>query len=260
MLMLFSEKGNSAKVLSYTFAFTLINYLIAYLLSSQEIIIDLKNFSLIFVFTFLWVKLYYLTKSSKKIVCLYIATVFVAFFIPLLAAFFEPLFLQRLMKDFLFYYTLPLIPAGIALCLNYNISKKYAGIFTILSFLLLLLGSLPFLLMTGYYLIFSTKLTIDGILAILQSNTQESLEFITVYFTPEVVSLGAVTIMLILLSVKSIYNRIYLDGITPRQTKVCYFTADYFGFVKYFLCWKNLPGACFSRCFETNGADKKFYC
>lgn len=44
MLMLFSEKGNSAKVLSYAFTFTLINYTIAYLLSSQETLVDLKKF------------------------------------------------------------------------------------------------------------------------------------------------------------------------------------------------------------------------
>lgn len=81
--------------------------------------------------------------------------------------------------------------------------------------MLLLLGSLPLLLMTGYYLIFSTKLSIDGILAILQSNIQESLEFITVYFKLEVLNLGAVKIILILLSIRSVYNRIYLDGIPP---------------------------------------------
>lgn len=167
-------------------------------------------------------ELYYLTKLSKKIVCLYIVTVFVSFFIPMLAALSEPLFLQRLMKDFLFYYTLPLIPAGIALCLNYNISKNHAGIFNTLTFLLLLLGSLPLLLMTGYYLIFSTKLSIDGILAILQSNIQESLEFITVYFKLEVLSLGVVTIILILLSIRSVYNRIYLDGIPPSNKSLLY--------------------------------------
>ena len=97
------------KVLLGGVLLTVINYLIAYILSSREVLIDYKNISLILLFSLFWAVFFVKKPSSNYIPVLYCISVIIGFIVPYIAFLQEPLFLQRLMKDFLYWYSLPLV-------------------------------------------------------------------------------------------------------------------------------------------------------
>lgn len=50
----------------YSLFLTVINYIIAYLLSSKEVLFDFKNIGLIFLFSYIWLSLYKLYGKKKN--------------------------------------------------------------------------------------------------------------------------------------------------------------------------------------------------
>ena len=81
-------------------------YSIAYILSSREVVLDIKNLFLTTLFSGLWDVLY--VKNGQSVIWLQLTVIGIGFSTTLIGFFTEPFFLQRLMKDFLMWYTLPL--------------------------------------------------------------------------------------------------------------------------------------------------------
>lgn len=170
-------RGGNNGVIKNTIALTLINYLLCYFLSSREVLVDLKNFFIIFLLSTVicWCSKFY---QSKRIV--FVTLLLFAIFgysIPLIGYYTEPFFLQRLMKDFLFFYSLAAFVVLLPLIVEKNIF-----IFKFILSLILFLVSLPTLLVCGYYLTMKTKLSSDTLMALFQTNIQEAKEFLDTYF------------------------------------------------------------------------------
>ena len=108
----------------YSLFLTVINYIIAYLLSSKEVLFDFKNIGLIFLFSYIWLSLYKLYGKKKNYYLLCVISSLIGFLIPALAFKSEAMFLQRLMKDFLFGYTLLILPILINQLLSMSIQPK----------------------------------------------------------------------------------------------------------------------------------------
>lgn len=155
-------------------------YAILFLLSSGEVFVDVKNLLLLSLFTLGWAVLYFAGGCKKRNIIMYFISVFIGLLVPLMSYAAEPLFLQRLMKDFLLWYSLPLslglLPAVIR-------NRKLGAAIAVLLFSFALF---PLLLMLGYYLIFDIPVSFDSILAILQSNAQESKEFLYSYLNVKI--------------------------------------------------------------------------
>lgn len=172
---------------------TFINYSVAYFLSSREVLIDYKNIALVFLFTVCWV-LFYARKREKTIVVLYVLSVLFSLIVPGLALGQEPLFLQRMMKDFLYWYTLPL--AFISLRSLELDSKIYRIILNLLVVVYSVISFIPLLVIISYYMLFSSLISVDGVMAILQTDCQEGIEFFKTY-----VNIPLLTAILILVAI-----------------------------------------------------------
>ena len=166
------------KLILTTLIMTFVNYTLAYFISSRETLLDYKNLLLIFIFSSLWTYYLSLFKHKKLLISMYITSCLLGFLVPLLAYFSEPTFLQRLMKDFLFWYTLPLIPITASLWIKN--SSKNLSYFATVSYIL---AVVPLSIIVLYYATFNAQLSTDSILAILQTNKQEATEFIYTYLS-----------------------------------------------------------------------------
>ena len=195
------------KALLVCLALTFINYLIAYLLSSHEVIFDGKNLGLIFIFSCLWIYFSQDFRKNKSFIAIYILSCILGFTVPTLAYFSEPTFLQRLMKDFLFWYSFPLIPISIHKC--FTVNKKTSLTLSYVATLLSLIALIPLFVIVLYYITFNTQISTDSILAILQTNKQEALEFLATYATiPKISIVILATIIFIILTFK-LYNNLF---------------------------------------------------
>ena len=194
----------------YSLFLTVINYIIAYLLSSKEVLFDFKNIGLIFLFSYIWLSLYKLYGKKKTIICLCVISSLIGFLIPALAFKSEAMFLQRLMKDFLFGYTL-LILINQLLSMSIQPKKKIV----IIDALFLTTALFPLLLFTAYYTIFGVPISVDSLLAVLQSNRQESLEFILTYTKPSIIFLLIAFGVLIFTVIKFLYSKLIPHTLVP---------------------------------------------
>ena len=170
---------DKCKVFSLSVLLTAISYSIAYLLSSKEILFDYKNIFLMAFFSLCWAALILNKTSGKCISVLCCISIIIGFIVPGIAFEQEPLFLQRLVKDFLYWYSLPLVfiflvalVADIGV-LRYCLIVCYA-LYSVISFI-------PLFVIIGYYFVFSSLISVDGVMALLQTNVQESMEFIRTY-------------------------------------------------------------------------------
>lgn len=199
----------------YSLFLTVINYIIAYLLSSKEVLFDFKNIGLIFLFSYIWLSLYKLYGKKKTIICLCVISSLIGFLIPALAFKSEAMFLQRLMKDFLFGYTLLILPILINQLLSMSIQPKKKIV--IIDALFLTTALFPLLLFTAYYTIFGVPISVDSLLAVLQSNRQESLEFILTYTKPSIIFLLIAFGVLIFTVIKFLYSKLIPHTLVPPQ-------------------------------------------
>ena len=199
------------KFTTTVFLLTLINYFIAYLLSSREILMDYKNLALIFLFTTIWVWLSQKFKSQKAFIALYISSCILGFVVPYLSYLSEAIFLQRLMKDFLFWYALPLALITPITWINVDKNKR---LFSIIASTIFTITLIPVLSIVVYYLIFGTQISTDSILAILQTNKQESIEFLSTYLSTLNIVLFICFIIIITLAFYKLHTIIF-------STKLC---------------------------------------
>ena len=200
-------------IVIYSLFLTVINYIIAYSLSSKEVLFDFKNIGLIFLFSYNWLLLYKLYGKKKTIICLCVISSLTGFLIPALAFKSEAMFLQRLMKDFLFGYTLLILPILINQLLSMSIKSKKKIL--IIDALFLTTALFPLLLFTAYYTIFGVPISVDSLLAVFQSNRQESLEFILTYTKPSIIFLLIVFGVLIFTVIKFLYSKLIPHPLVP---------------------------------------------
>lgn len=101
-------KENKNKII-YSIMLSTIICLICYLLSSREVIFDIKNFGIILLLSILGIL--FSDRFYKNIRVIYILIVYavLALIIPYIAYQTEPFYLTRLMKDFLAVYTFGMI-------------------------------------------------------------------------------------------------------------------------------------------------------
>ena len=204
------------KPLLISLLLTIATYLLTYMLSSQEVLFDFKNLCFIFIFSLIWISIYNNVSAKLPLSALYIISVCLGLTTPFLAYFSEPMFLQRLMKDFLFWYSFPLIPITLSFCFTNPANHK--PVLNSLSIIVLTFASIPLLIIVGYYLVFSTQISVDSLLAVFQSNKQESLEFIATYTKPSVIALLFTSIVLIVSIDKFIYNnQFFCKRLTPPK-------------------------------------------
>lgn len=202
------------KLILTTLIMTTVNYTLAYFISSRETLLDYKNLLLIFIFSSLWA--YYLSifKHKKLLISMYITNCLLGFLVPLLAYFSEPTFLQRLMKDFLFWYTLPLIPITASLWIKN--SSKNLSYFATVSYIL---AVIPLSIIVLYYATFNIQLSTDSILAILQTNKQEAIEFVYTYFSfPKLIIFTISLFLIITLIFKSFKFLFSGESVPPHYT------------------------------------------
>lgn len=203
------------------FLLTLVNYLIAYLLSSREVVIDYKNIALIFLFTNIWVWLSQKFKSKKAFIGLYISICILGFIVPYLSYLSEAIFLQRLMKDFLFWYSLPL--ALLAPITWIKLSKKHSLAIASIATIISVIALIPLLSMLVYYSIFETQISADSILAILQTNKQETLEFLKTYLSSTTILLFSILLASIIFTIFKFYNSLFSTTfVPPHYTSLVY--------------------------------------
>lgn len=199
---------NSLKLILSAIMLTSANYSIAYLLSSHEVLFDYKNFSFIFIFSILWLYLRQQFKNKTAFWEIYILSCTLGFTVPILAYFSEPIFLQRLMKDFLFWYTFPLIflSANTWQLNNKLISNKLPYIATSINIIALI----PLAIIILYYATFNTQISIDSILAMLQTNKDEAIEFIKTYITAPKILIATLVIAIVTISIFKLYHNLFL--------------------------------------------------
>lgn len=220
---------------------TSINYFVAYLLSSREVVMDYKNLALIFLFTTIWVWLSQKFTCKKTFVSLYISSCILGFIVPYLSYSSEAIFLQRLMKDFLFWYSLPL--ALIAPITWSNSSKRTNLSLLIISVLISTVALIPLGGILFYYLIFDTQISADSMLAILQTNKQEALEFLKTYISIKTITISMLVLSCLLFTISTIYNRIFsMQRSAPPITQTWYFYSLKRSFVDilHYVCRKKL--------------------
>ncbi len=171
-------KENKNKII-YSIMLSTIICLICYLLSSREVIFDIKNFGIILLLSILGIL--FSDRFYKNIRVIYILIVYavLALIIPYIAYQTEPFYLTRLMKDFLAVYTFGMILL-VTPPMFQSFNKKLLCLVNGLSSCLIML---PAIAICGYYFIANAKLSSDTIVAILQTDKQEAMEFINTYFT-----------------------------------------------------------------------------
>ena len=108
-----------------------------------------------------WAYLVVREKNKGAVWGIYFSSLALGFFVPMLALFEEPFYMRRLMKDFLFWYSLPLLfIAFSAIKSRYNFLKPVLAVgsvvYFIIAFILLLLISM-------YHLIIDYKLQLDDL-------------------------------------------------------------------------------------------------
>ena len=202
----------NSKILLITQALILtsLNYSIAFLLSSREIFWDYKNFLLILFFSVIWMYLEKQFKSKVSFSLIYIFSCILGFIIPVFSYFSEPLFLQRLMKDFLFWYTIPLIPMLSKKWVHtQNFSSSQLPYFTTLLYVIALI---PLSTAVLYYATFNTQISIDSIVAILQTNKQEAMEFLMTYTSVLKVLVSLFLAIFVIISIFKLYYKLFVNS------------------------------------------------
>lgn len=155
---------------------TIFIYSIAYFFSSREVLIDIKNISIIFILNILYYKL---KEVYNHRLCDIFFAIFVgmALFIPLIGYLTDPAMLKRLMKDILFFINYFIV----ILLLPFIVNRKKVNLVLIPYVILLNIMILGMFLIFIYYVIFDVKLSTDSLIAIFQTNYFEGLEFIKTY-------------------------------------------------------------------------------
>lgn len=207
--ILIIEKGvkkmnKNLKIYLWGVIISIINYIICFYLSSREILFDYKNLLFVLAYSLLWS--YFMAHSDSKKLVLYtcICSVILGLLVPVLAFKEEPLYLPRLMKDFLFWYSLPLLFL-MASFLQYKFSY-FKPILFFGSALYFLVAIIPIIAVFMYYITFSALLSVDGIMAALHTNFQESVEFLISYINaPRVFILSVILICFVYIGKKT-YN------------------------------------------------------
>jgi heptose-I-phosphate ethanolaminephosphotransferase len=157
---------------------TAVNYAGLYFLSSREVLVDFKNIAFIVIFTCVWgLFLRVFAVKERALFGIWALSEILGLLIPYIGYRTEAFFLQRLMKDFLFWYTLPLPFFCLALFVKRKSLAFCFSFYTLLSLLSLVGAAL------GYYLSFGVKISADSILAVMQTNLQEGKEFLLTYFS-----------------------------------------------------------------------------
>ena len=180
------------KLILTTLIMTFVNYTLAYFLSSREIILDFKNLLLIFIFSSLWTYLSHSFKSKKTIIIIYLFSCALGFIVPALSYFSDPIFIPRLMKDFLFWYTLPLIliTAKKWSYIESHILSLYAAIIYIIAFIPLF---------------------------IIQTNKQEATEFLVTYITFSKLFFIVILCTVIMLFISKIFANLFSEQLCAPQ-------------------------------------------
>lgn len=166
---------------------TVANFLIAYVFSTREILVDYKNFSMLFIGTAIWWYLYTKCNRRKNIAILYVVAVFVTFLLPLLGRLTQPFFLARMMKDVLSYYMI--IPALLLIGMTFG---NRLG--RIVQFFVIIISFFPIVLLYGYYFHIGGLISDTSMMAILNTNYAEAFEFLEAYFG----TIGLIVVTLIL--------------------------------------------------------------
>lgn len=163
------------KLLGKTLGVSVLIYILAIFLSSREVIIDYKNFPLIFLGSCVWVYLYANSAKLSHHFFICCAACFCAMFaVPFLGFVTEPLHMRRLVKDLLFYYSF--VPLLICLAV---IWRKQSIIYV--NTMLYALMILPLSYLWGYYFLVGGKLSTSTVLAIMKTNRAEAWEFVVAY-------------------------------------------------------------------------------
>ena len=166
------------QILLYSTILTIVLNIVCYLLSSREIVCDFKNTIIILVLTTLGFIISYRYYKKWKASLIILVYALFAFIVPYIAYITEPMYLTRLMKDFLSIYTIGVIFLTIPIVFAKYNSKLICFINGVVS----VLGLLPMFIVSGYYYIANAKISADTIMAILQTNRKEAIEFINSYF------------------------------------------------------------------------------
>lgn len=153
--------------------------IICYLLSSRELIYDAKNVGIILALSMLGLLLSDRFYKMGKVFCIMTVYTVLALIIPYVAYLTEPLYLTRLMKDFLSVYTIGIVMLVTPLAFVKFNDKIACFINGCLSCLVLL----PTLIVAGFYYIANAKLSSDTIVAVLQTDKQEAMEFLKSYLS-----------------------------------------------------------------------------
>lgn len=149
------------KILIIGFIMTIVNYLVSFFFSSREILLDSKNLCLVFVCSMCWAYLVVREKNKGAVWGIYFSSLALGFFVPMLALFEEPFYMRRLMKDFLFWYSLPLLfIAFSAIKSRYNFLKPVLAVGSVVYFII---AFIPLLIISMYHLIIDYKLQLDDL-------------------------------------------------------------------------------------------------
>lgn len=152
-------------------------YIFMYILSSKEVIFDFKNFIITFSVLSSYMWLMKNTQNKKSILGIFLFFTLCGFIVPVIGFFTEPFMIKRLVKDVFFFQIYPLLLITMFKIVNKENKKLYAIFSSVISWIIII----PNFIILWYYIIFHVKLSAESILAVLQSNINESIEFLSTY-------------------------------------------------------------------------------
>lgn len=167
------------KSIIYSVVLSIVINTICYLLSSRELVYDLKNVVIVLALSMLGVFLADRFYKTEKVICIMSFYMALAFIMPYIAYLTEPMYLTRLMKDFLSVYTI-----GVLMIITPLINAKFDDkIVCFVNGCLSCIVLLPTVFVAGYYYIANAKPSSDTIVAVLQTDKQEAIEFLNSYLS-----------------------------------------------------------------------------
>lgn len=186
----------NSKLIIASVILTILNYFIMYYLSSKELFFDIKNLFICFVIMSLYMWCVFKINNKRVVLLILGAFTCVGLIMPLICFVNEPLMLKRLVKDIFFFQMLPFIIIVLVKILKIS-NKGSALLSTVIAFLFFS----PNLISLFYYKIFNVRLSIDSVVAVLQSNIYESKEFlnnyISIYDSAQIILLFLIIIIML---------------------------------------------------------------
>lgn len=235
MLEQFKQIAKSNKKnIGIAMVLALLQMVLAYLLSSREYYGELKHFFLLALYNF--VILYGICKSQKWRIGLsivMICTNVLGFVMPVIGSFTEPIFLQWLMKEVVYFISLP----SLILCLLAITKNKgrLSMLGKVLSTFICLLSLIFISNELIYYLFFGAILSPETAVSILSTDKNEAKEFIEAYFgytnfTALIIFGGYVA-----LALYKFIDKISLeDFIFPKKASIIFSLLTVFVSISYF--------------------------